>query len=377
MLEKYKELLNKAKSARLETLTAWYSVFRMREDPFLSQISPDEIEYFVNREKIVDSIIYDIGVASRGIPITTLIVGPFGSGKTSTLRYISSILNTLKDQNPDEYSFNGELFASNTLFEKPDESEEDPEEVQIWVKIGKIAREYLLIDDAKPAQVKTIMREFTRTRLKVFTISPLDFNEIYSNFQITPKTLLLHPFDVNLTGEMLNRRIKRVLTEEDSDVSISYLFDQEALEIIHNYSMQVPYLILKCASNSLKLFRDIYNHEPTYKDVKRQNVTSDIAIRACKITKCFYTIKEFENLSRTKLEVLRQTFPNGKTPTELSVILRKDRTTISRHLSDLRKKGLVEFTSRGREAVYKATESVKVRFEIENMPNGDWNNAST
>jgi len=376
MLDKYKDLINKAKLAKLDTLSIWYSFFKMKEDPFLSQISSEEIDYFVDRDDVIDNIIYDMGVASRGIPITTLIIGPNGSGKTAILQYLQEVLKRLKQQYPDEYSFSGGLQPSNSLFENLEETGEKKEDVQLWVKICKESRDYLLVDDAKSTYVKTIMREFTRTKFKVFAISPLECNEVYASLPIAPKIQFLHHFDLRVAEQMLDKRIKRAFIDRGSDITIFDLFSEDALRAIHKYSMGVPGLILKCASKSLNLLLDIYRHSVAPNILEKQKVTLDIASRVCKVTKCFQAFTEFENISQIKIEVLQQILKSGRTPTEISSILRKDRTTISRHLNDLRELGLVEFTTRGRESVYEISEPLKVRFEIESMPKGEWNFAS-
>jgi len=343
----------------------------MKEDPFLSQISPEETDYFVNRENIVDAIIYDVGVASRGIPINILLVGPHGSGKTATLQYIHNILKKLEQEYPDEYAFNGELIPAEYLFQIPEPEDNMIEDVQLWVKKCREQRDFLFVDDVKPEHVKTIMREFIRTTLKVFAISPLDFEEIYSNLPVTPKIYYLRPMNLKNTIQMLDKRIKRVLVNKEHEITILDLFEEEALHILHKYGMGIPGLILKCASKSLNLLLDIYYQDITaITKIKKQKVTAEIATRACKITKCFQAYTEFEKLTRTKKEVLQQVLRGPKTSTEISIILKRDRTTISRHLSDLRKRGLVEFKPRGRESMYEATEPTKIRFELELIPKG-------
>jgi len=373
MLKHYKEILDKARTAKLETLTAWYSLFRMKEDPFLSQISPEEIEYFVDRENIVDAIIYDVGVASRGIPINILLVGPCGSGKTATLQYVYNILKKLEQEYPEELAFNGELTSTKYLFQIPEsEDNEVIEDVQPWIKKCREQRDYLFVDDVKPEHAKIIMREFIRTTLKVFAISPLDFEEIYSNFPVAPKIYYLRPMSLKNTIQMLDRRIKRVLVDKEHEITILDLFEKEALRILHKYGMGIPRLVLKCASKSLNLLLDVYYQDiAAITETEKQKVTVDIAMRACKITKCFQACIEFEKLTRTKKEVLHQVLRGPKTPTEISLILKKDRTTISRHLNDLKESGLVEFKPRGRESMYEATEPAKIRFELELMPEGE------
>jgi len=366
MLERYRDLLDKAREAKLETIRAWYTFFKMREDPFSEAIPPQETDYFVDREELVESIIFDVGVASRGIHATILLVGPQGSGRTATLQYVSTALRRLAEE--DKYSFSGELYSSTFIFSTPEPEEEEKTEVQRWVEIANKDIDYIFVDDARPEHVKTIMQKFVKTRLKVFAISPLDFEEVISVLPIEPKILYIGSLSYDNTLTMLSRRLRHALIQnhnEAKEVSIFDLFSEEALQTIYECAMRVPYLVLKCASKSLHLLRDLYMKTT-------EKVGKDIAMRACKHAKCYYSYKEFNKITKAKEEVLRAILGRGLTPTELSSFLRKDRTTISRHLSELRELGLVERTSRGRKSVYEATEPLKIRFEIEQMPKEVW-----
>ena len=59
MVERYKEVLDKAKVTKLEVLTTWFH-FQMKKDPFLTPIETVDISYFIDREKIVKNKIYHI-----------------------------------------------------------------------------------------------------------------------------------------------------------------------------------------------------------------------------------------------------------------------------------------------------------------------------
>jgi len=372
-LETYKEILEKARSAKLETLTTWYSFFRMKEDPFLSQIPEEELDYFVDRENSVHSIIYDVGVASRGIPVTVLIVGPHGSGKTATLHYIANILKRLKHEYPNEYAFNGELLSTDELFKEPVSRDEEGEavgEVQLWVKKSKEKKDFLFVDDVGSEHAKTIAREFVNVKLKVFAVSPFNYEQIYSSLTVAPKSHFLQPMNLENIAQVLDKRVKRGITNKNREVFIHDLFEEDALKAIYQYGFGVAGLTLKCASKSLNILLDMYHRNITSVTTGKQKVTQDIAVKACKITKCFQAYTEFENLTRFKREVLQQVLKKPRTPTEISSILTKDRTTISRHLGDLRDIGLVDFEPKGRESMYVATEAVKIRFEMELMPKG-------
>jgi len=361
MLDRYKEIIDKAKSAKLETLTAWYSL-RMKEDPFTSLIPDEEIDFFVNREEVVESILYDIAVASRGIPIMILLVGCSGSGKSTTLKYIQNIFEKLGKES-DEYYFEGLLVTADSLFETSEEVE-SLERLQPWLELSRKKLDYLLVDDAKIKHVGLIMREFVKTRLKLFALSPLEYEEVLSVLPVPPRINCLYPFSFGDTVSMLDKRIKRVLVDKNRKMSISTLFREDALRFIHECCMGVPGLILKCASMSLQILTN------TNYGVPSGRVTLDVAKRACRITRCLQAYENFEKISSIKRELLQTILNTERSPTEISSLLEKDRSTISRHLSDLRELGLVEFRTRGRESVYKVTLPLKIRFELENMPSG-------
>ena len=365
MLKKYKKIIDKAKTEKIETLTAWYTLLGMREDPFVSNITPNNINCFVDREDVVDSVIFDIGASSRGIPVTLFIVAPLGSGKSSILTFIHYILEKLKEDNPEKYSFKGQIISGAQIFEKSETNE-----VQPWIKIGKENFNYLLIDDAQPGQIRTIMKTFTKTYCKVFVTSPIIYDDIYSTLTITPKNYFLEQFHSVFAFDMLNKRVTWALMDEKRKFNILDLFENEALSLMHKFCMGNPFLILKCASESFRLLHSIYKSSEKLDARTKLKVSKEIIEKVCKLIKCYQASKEFENISRTKMDVIRKIIYRGKTPTELSNELEKDRTTISRHLNDLKNLGLVEFKSRGRESVYQATKAFKIKFEIENMPKG-------
>jgi DNA-binding transcriptional ArsR family regulator len=344
----------------------------MKEDPFLSQIGEGELDYFVNREEIVNSIIYDVGVARRGIPIIDLLVGPAGCGKTTVLRYINTVLGKLKQEYPQEYTFQGELVSTDYLYgEQLSDIVPGFESTQPWLRESIEGRDYLLLDDVKPEHAKNVATTFMKTTLKVLATSVFDYTDVYANLPVTPKAYFLKPMEPKDLTQMLSRRLERVMTKRDHGISILDYFKEDALSAIYTYSFGVPKLALKCASEALRLLRNIYAHDTISTPDGEQKVTRDIAEQACNITKCFQAHKELDNISRIKRDVLNQILKGSKTPTEVSSALRKDRTTMSRHLSDLKDLGLVRLETRGRESVYEATDAVKARIEIELMPGGE------
>ncbi|MBD0359540.1 MAG: hypothetical protein ICV56_02365, partial [Nitrososphaeraceae archaeon] len=66
--DRYKRILDKARNEKLEVLNTWYSLFKLNEDPFAREIPDEGIDsYFIDRENIIENVIFDIGVASREI----------------------------------------------------------------------------------------------------------------------------------------------------------------------------------------------------------------------------------------------------------------------------------------------------------------------
>ena len=123
-LERYKRVLERAKNAKFEVLTIWHQ-FQMKQDPFMSPVNVEETEYFVDREEALEEIIFQIGVAKRGIPITILLVGPVGSGRTALLNQVNNIIKKLREDDPEKYIFKGGIFTAEYLFSPSEELEEE------------------------------------------------------------------------------------------------------------------------------------------------------------------------------------------------------------------------------------------------------------
>jgi len=101
-------------------------------------------------------------------------------------------------------------------------------------------------------------------------------------------------------------------------------------------------------------------------------ITENMVEISCTKIKCIQAYQHYKTIGEHKSAILMQVIDKGKTPTEISSEIKKDRTTVSRHLSDLRELDLVELQPRGREAYYRATEPVKTLVEIGSMPKGRW-----
>jgi DNA-binding transcriptional ArsR family regulator/guanylate kinase len=353
VVEQYRKVLERAKLARFEILTTWHN-FQLKNDPFLSPLGPEDTEYFVDREKLIENVIFQVGVAERGIPMTILLVGPTGSGKSALINQVHNILKKIKAESPDDFKLKGELLSANYLFSTPEENDEEKIETQPWLRYVNEKWNYLFIDDASVNHIKTISREFKKADLIIYVISPILYPEILGAVPFKSKTIFMSGISMEDSKKMLDKRLE--IASISKNVSVTKLFDDDALRLIWQYSMGIPSLILKNASKSLEMLMDF----------KNDKVTENIATMACKATKSNQA-KQGLNLPKAKLEVLENVLV-GRTPTELSSKLQKDRTTVSRQLNDLKKDDLVEANPRGRETVYKATEPVRIALELRAMP---------
>lgn len=360
-LRKLGKVLEKARTDDLKTLSTWYSFYRLREDPFTSIVPFDEIDFFVEVDDIVEDVVYDIGVASRGIPTVTLIVAPEGFGKTTLCKHIYQVMKALSSDK--RHSLKGSFYDAASLFTTDDNSEDESEGIHRWIRMSKESRDYLLLDDTKPEHLKTIMREFVSTRYKLFSFSPIHLETVLSTLTIEPHIHFLRQWDLSTTVQMLEKRIERVKTEGQDAPKLYEIFDKSSIEIIHENSFGVPRLVLDCCSKALMILRNIL----TNRRERHFKVTSEIALQSCRLVKCVQA-KEYQNLSDTKRQVLEQVVYVEKSPTEVAAKMGKDRTTISRHLNDLKEMDLVNFSSRGREASYKATLPVRILYEMDYVP---------
>jgi predicted transcriptional regulator/ABC-type cobalamin/Fe3+-siderophores transport system ATPase subunit len=390
--DRYKTILDKARNEKLEVLNTWYSLFKLKEDPFAREIPDEEIEsYFIDRENIIENIIFDIGVASREIPIIVLIVAPTGFGKSSLLKYIYHIITKIASSNKEKYNFKGEYMPAPSLFDTEDdrsgaataevegESNDDyydsnKDNVQSWIKISKRIRDFILFDDANPNYIRTIIKEFTNTKLKLFAISPIDLEQALSIIQYEPKIYFLSEFNYNDSVRMLEQRLKiTIQTENKNNIKIYDLFDETAIKTIYNNSFGIPKLILECSSKALSLLKSIVIgkariSEQQQIDNNNKRVTSQIAIQACRQIKCQQAKKEYENLSDVRKEIIDKIIFKARSATDIAAEIRKDRTTVSRYLNELKDLDLITFNTQGRETLYKATLPTQILFEMEHMP---------
>ena len=391
--DRYKTILDKARNEKLEVLNTWYSLFKLKEDPFAREIPDEEIEsYFIDRENIIENIIFDIGVASREIPIIVLIVAPTGFGKSSLLKYIYHIITKIASSNKEKYNFKGEYMPAPPLFDTEDdrsgaataevegESNDDnyyannKDNVQSWIKISKRIRDFILFDDANPNYIRTIIKEFTNTKLKLFAISPIDLEQALSIIQYEPKIYFLSEFNYNDSVRMLEQRLKMTIqTENKNNIKIYDLFDETAIKTIYNNSFGIPKLILECSSKALSLLKSIVIgkariSEQQQIDNNNKRVTSQIAIQACRQIKCQQAKKEYENLSDVRKEIIDKIIFKARSATDIAAEIRKDRTTVSRYLNELKDIDLITFNMQGRETLYKATLPTQILFEIEHLP---------
>jgi sulfur relay (sulfurtransferase) DsrC/TusE family protein/DNA-binding transcriptional ArsR family regulator len=391
--DRYKTILDKARNEKLEVLNTWYSLFKLKEDPFAREIPDEEIEsYFIDRENIIENIIFDIGVASREIPIIVLIVAPTGFGKSSLLKYIYHIITKIASSNKEKYNFKGEYMPAPSLFDTEDdrsgaataevegESNDDnydsnKDNVQSWIKISKRIRDFILFDDANPNYIRTIIKEFTNTKLKLFAISPIDLEQALSIIQYEPKIYFLSEFNYNDSVRMLEQRLKMTIqTENKNNIKIYDLFNETAIKTIYDNSSGIPKLILECSSKALSLLKSIVigkariSEQQQIDNNNNKRVTSQIAIQACRQIKCQQAKKEYENLSDVRKEIIDKIIFKARSATDIAAEIRKDRTTVSRYLNELKDIDLITFNMQGRETLYKATLPTQILFEIEHLP---------
>ena len=392
--DRYKTILDKARNEKLEVLNTWYSLFKLKEDPFAREIPDEEIEsYFIDRENIIENIIFDIGVASREIPIIVLIVAPTGFGKSSLLKYIYHIITKIASSNKEKYNFKGEYMPAPSLFGTEDERSGTAQEevegesnddnyyannkdnVQSWIKISKRIRDFILFDDANPNYIRTIIKEFTNTKLKLFAISPIDLEQALSIIQYEPKIYFLSEFNYKDSVRMLEQRLKMTIqTENKNNIKIYDLFDETAIKTIYNNSFGIPKLILECSSKALSLLKSIVIGKPSKSEQQEidnnnnKRVTSQIAIQACRQIKCQQAKKEYENLSDVRKEIIDKIIFKARSATDIAAEIRKDRTTVSRYLNELKDLELITFNTHGRETVYKATLPTQILYEMKLMP---------
>jgi DNA-binding transcriptional ArsR family regulator len=174
---------------------------------------------------------------------------------------------------------------------------------------------------------------------------------------------------------MLEQRLKMTIqTENKNNIKIYDLFDETAIKTIYNNSFGIPKLILECSSKALSLLKSIVigkariSEQQQIDNNNNKRVTSQIAIQACRQIKCQQAKKEYENLSDVRKEIIDKIIFKARSATDIAAEIRKDRTTVSRYLNELKDIDLITFNMQGRETLYKATLPTQILFEIEHLP---------
>jgi len=359
---KFKNILDKAEKASAKTPNTWYSVFKMRENPFMPNRINDDTEYFVNQEEITKSIIFDIGVSVRGILPIELLVGPSGSGKSSILKYVHAMMNILSKEGS-KYHFKGNLISTKSLFSEKDKTLPSKELHELLL-LKKEEYDYLFFDDATPNQILYLMNEFKNVNLKLFSISPKHLNLVRQQINQTPTIYTVNLLDFKNARAILEKRIKKDLTAKDS-ITLSDIFEDDALQLMFEYCFYVPQLILECATASLQILIDRYQKMPI--EIGRHKVTKNIILAACKIIKCFQAYENYDKISNYQYAVLSKVIDKSKSPIEISVEIQKDRTTVSRHLKELKDQGLIEPIKDGKGSRYRITKPARIFMEIKSL----------
>ena len=368
-LKEYKNILDEAKKTKLEVLSTWYSLFNMREDPFSADIRFQDFDFFVNQNEIIKSLIFDIGVASRGIPVAELLVGPSGSGKSTILSYVHHVICQLSREDPN-FNIKGDFMSTEQLLENNDSATSENE--QKLFSESRRAHDYFFFDDAGYNQISRIREYFAKTKLKLYSTTPMHSFKIMQELDTKPNVFYVRPLTIKNTRDMLNKCITYSLFDSTVQITVEEIFDTESIKIIHEYCFGLPKLILKCASACLQYLA--LNYEQDRTKINKHKITAAIAEDACKRVQCYHAYSYYRDLNEHKMIIIDEVTDKEKTPTEISSNLQKDRTTISRHLNELHGMGLVGLETHGRESRYKATEPVRILKEIMAMPKGVWKN---
>jgi len=358
-LERYKKILEEASKTKLEAINIWYSLFKTGDDPFNQIVPVENTSYFVNQNKIIEEIIFDIGISKRNIPISIFLVSPTKGGKTSLFQYIKTVIKKVKQIENFDMQINIEYV----------DLEEDPENqdsTYLYELSNKKNIDAVFFDNIKrPSQIKSYAINLPNIRMKAYAISPFILDESLEIIENLPKIYYIKKLNQKEIYQVLDERLN-LNKQNNSSFELKNLFFEEALTAIHKYSFGVPYLALRLASESFKIQ---YEKKLEFnKHNEKRKITKDLVLLAAKRCGSYYALHNLEKLTSKKNELLTNIMKIGTTnPTQLSKLLNKDRTTISRHVSDFNNLNLLSYKIIGREAIFSLTEAVKIKLSIDKM----------
>ena len=347
----FSEAISRGQEGKISDFQGWLKskdVSHQRYESLTSELRGQN-GLTVGRENELAKIGEYIGsLKSRSEDRHLVINGVEGSGKT----HLSLLVGELLGRNEPEISY---------VYKTPEEMK-DEEKFSSMVSNLKSSDKckLLVIDDAwkekRISHVLKMLRDETSNILVMTTWTPealhMADERVTESF---PKSaeIYLEPFDRGQVDELLEN-VFSIMSTADENVDLS----EEYIKEIHDISEGVPGLAVKLTKLSIK---QSFHSERELIDVNSvREVADKYGINNIR--------NKLSNLSETKHLILEKTLvssdPRGLNPSKIAKELKKDKSTISYHLRDLKKNDLIKKESYGRQTFYTPQKLAKPLIQI-------------
>lgn len=295
-MREYKKTIDKALNVDPQTLQMTL-LKGQAINPFSSDISFKE-DLFVNREEIIDRILFEIGLGKHKIYAKNIFVtSPTGTGKTSLLKKLYKILNDLSKENK-KYHFKKALFR-NDLYD-----EIEGEDEISYLRINQFEDnnyDIVFFIENSGEQILDILKRFQRSTIKVFEVTVIDWKRYNQNF-----IEISQIFDVIKLEDLSNEHI-----ENSIDLRLKH-FNLDKNKLLNEGVIK---FLQKSCLNNIGLILSVLNN--TFHLILKEN-REIITLNSIKAIMKYEDIpnlkKKYEQLSSIKKEIISCLYANLNRP---------------------------------------------------------------
>lgn len=336
----FKEAVSRGQKGELSNFQNWLSQAEITESKYNNLINNlrNEQPFTVDREEAIREIGEYLGsLKAEEVNRHIVLNGVEGSGKT----HVSIAIKTLIEENESDLSF--------TRVVPEDISQENEFSTFIAELENQQQKKVVFIDDVwKEKRISHVLRKLNENIENILVITSWDPEQLYYKGEEIRRSfpqadeIYLEPFDSEQTETLIYKVIDFV-SEGESKKEVSNEFISE----IKKNSQGVPGLAIKLFEQSIK---------KSFHSSDRDTLDAD-SVREVAEKRGITGIREkLRSLSETKSHILEKTLtasdPRGLNPSKIAKELKKDKSTISYHLRDLKNQKLIEKESYGRQTFY-------------------------
>jgi DNA-binding transcriptional ArsR family regulator len=348
----FRNAVSRGQKGEISNFKGWLKKNNISHQRFdsLSEGLKQGFEVTVNRDREIEVLGEYVGyLQQQKGQKHVAIEGVSGVGKTHLVSTVKDLIEDIEGQFRFEYLKAEEMKDEAQFSSKLSRLKEDSENSSIVVydNLDKEKRISFLLEKFKDIENILLITLWNPENLR------MKEEEIDEEFPVSD-IISVDPLTRDETQKLVE-----VVAEEISEVNTKKSDISSFSSSIYRYSKGVPGVAIEIFQDSIRRSfhvddRNIYNKKSVVEVAKRKNI-EDLE-------------EKLRNLSDVKNHIIEKVLVSqdqrGISPSKLSKDLKKDKSTISYHLKDLKREGIIQKDSYGRQTYYAPASAVKPFLQI-------------